>query len=247
MNKRGGGFTIIETMLVLAITGAIGVGLFIGWSANVSTQSYKDGVNTLLAKLQTQYDDTYNMSNSRGKKITCGAAVVYDDTATTSNQGSSNCVVLGRYILFAHDKVTIKRIVGVDSASASQSSDLQSIKDFSPQVVADAAEIPDEYDLPWGITLYKPDDSAKPPVYKAMVIIRSPLSGAVYTYSLDTTSGVEPTVASVLNGANSQQTVLCLMPGTSVAGTPMAITIAKDASTHESVSRLSQEGGNKCK
>lgn len=245
MTRSKGGFTIIEVTLVMAITGVLAMLLIVGWARNLSTQSYKDGVNSLVAKLQNQYDEVYNTSNDRGKTLTCRGAPVYDATTTTTNQGSSDCVVLGRYLLFSNDTVTIKRIIGIDTNGASTTSDIDAIKDFSPQSVVNDVELADEYQLPWGITLYQPN-TAKTPVNKAVVIVRSPLSGAVYTYSLDTAANTEPKVIDVLKTGTTDATVFCLQPGTAVSSTPMAVTITKDASTHESVGTKSYEGGNEC-
>lgn len=248
--RRRGGFTIIEASLVMAVTGLIAVTLIVGWVTNVNTQSYKDGVNSLTAKLQTKYDDVYNTSNERSRQLTCTPGtpptISYNDTATTSNQGSSDCVVMGQYILFSDTTVLSRRIMGVDNASASTTNDLQAIKDYQPQTVPESIEQGDNYEMPWGITLYKANDPAKSPLYRAIAIVRSPLSGSVYTYGLDTVSGTEPSVLSVLGG-DTNKTTLCLLPGASVSSTPMAVTIAKDASTHESVGTQSQEASNGCR
>ncbi len=245
MMTRRGGFTIVEVTLVMAITGALAVALIVGWTTNVNTQSYRDGVNSLSTKIQTKYDDVYNTLNERGKKLNCVASLSYDDTATLSNQGSSDCVVMGQYLLFAKDTVLSRRIVGIDTSSADTTNDLQAIKDYRPQAVPETIEQADRYEIPWGITLYKAGDPAKNPLYRAVAIIRSPLSGNVYTYGLDTTAGVEPSVLSVLGGDTEKMT-LCLLTTSNIASTPMAVTIAKDASTHESVGTQSQEAGNGC-
>ena len=61
MVKRGGarrasGFTIIEVMLSLAISGMVLVGALLGVSSTISRNRYRDVVESTAALLRNQYD-----------------------------------------------------------------------------------------------------------------------------------------------------------------------------------------------
>ena len=51
------GFTIIETMLVLSVTGLLSVGIMVGWSVNINRQRYDDSVNTFKSDIQQIFSD----------------------------------------------------------------------------------------------------------------------------------------------------------------------------------------------
>ena len=71
--RRSAGFTIIETMLVLAITGALVAAMFVGIGTSISIQRYRDAVTTFKDTLQEQYSALANVSNDRW---THGRAIV---------------------------------------------------------------------------------------------------------------------------------------------------------------------------
>lgn len=50
------GFTIIETMLFLALTGLMLVGAMVGIGTNLSRTRYRDTVEDIATMLRTQYD-----------------------------------------------------------------------------------------------------------------------------------------------------------------------------------------------
>ena len=61
------GFTIIETSLVVAISGLLAVGLMIGWSRNINIQRYNDSVETFKSDIQAVFDEVQNPTNTRVK------------------------------------------------------------------------------------------------------------------------------------------------------------------------------------
>lgn len=252
MNARKGGFTIIEVTLAIAVTGVLAMALLGGWLVNVNTQSYKDSVNTLVSQVQQQYDEVYNISNDRNNAVSCSSGTAATTTNPLRNVGSSNCIILGRYLLLANNKMTVRRIVGVEPATlTTQTDDKVAIQSYSPRLITDSdVEQAITYNLAWGTTLYAPNDTAKSPLYRAVAILRSPTSGAVYTYWLPTTATTTATIAALLNG-NTTTMAACLQPGATVAMTPLALTIAAKAANHEAVGTQAFEaeaagGGNQC-
>lgn len=113
MNRQHtGGFTIIETMLFLAITSLLAVMVLVGVSANIDQQRYRDTVNSLKSYLQEQYSQAVNINNIRavstgcslsGSSLTIGPAGGTEDWQRGAHK---DCVVLGRYVQ-SDDGVTI--------------------------------------------------------------------------------------------------------------------------------------------
>lgn len=102
------GFTIIETLLVLSISALFAVGMMVGWSANINRERYNDAVNTFKSDLQAVFDEVKNPTNSRAVKVKCNTSTVAVslsvDNTTGQDRGSSNCVLLGKLILFSSPK-----------------------------------------------------------------------------------------------------------------------------------------------
>lgn len=253
MKQSRGGFTIIEVMLVMAVTGLVAMTLLIGWTINVNTQSYKDSTNSLVAYLQLQYDEIFNVSNDRGRTLTCvsgGGAGAYDGTTPSTNRGSSDCVIMGRYLSVSGANITTRRIIGVEPLSTvpTPTTDLMSIQQYSPYYSNNGAiESASVFDIPWGATLYGPGDPTKTATSLNIVIMRSPISGAVYTYVVP--GGVLPPNTSLntrLATATTNKVTLCLNPQTVISSTPVAVTIDANASTPEAVGVQSREQGNAC-
>ena len=95
-------FTIIEVMLVLGVSGLMIATMLIGWNANIEKQRYNDSVNTFKSDLQSVFSDVENQSNEKGNtRIKCndtGMNISITRDNSGSQTGSSNCVVLGKFI-----------------------------------------------------------------------------------------------------------------------------------------------------
>lgn len=95
-------FTIIEVMLVLGVSGLMIATMLIGWNTNIEKQRYNDSVNTFKSDLQSVFSDVENQSNEKGNtRIKCndtGRNISITRDNSGSQTGSSNCVVLGKFI-----------------------------------------------------------------------------------------------------------------------------------------------------
>ena len=102
-------FTIIEVMLVLSISGLILVGMMVGWSVNIDRQRYNEALNTLKSDVQGVYSDVENQTNSKTRRITCGekdGSVSLNFNDGGARTGASDCVILGKFIVFKQDDST---------------------------------------------------------------------------------------------------------------------------------------------
>src|SRR4029450_12347478 len=95
--KTQSGFTLIEVMLFLAVTGLLAMGILAGSGAAINQQRYRDSVNSLKSDIQQQYSEVTSVINSRGANWECNANGVISDTGGPAGEarGRSDCVMLG--------------------------------------------------------------------------------------------------------------------------------------------------------
>ncbi|NLA42978.1 type II secretion system protein [Candidatus Saccharibacteria bacterium] len=94
------GFTIIEVMLFLGITGALIAGLMIAASSNINSQRYRDTVEQLRSFIQGQYDKVYSLTNDNtseadGSENPCVAS---SGAVSYKHRGTTDCLYVGRLI-----------------------------------------------------------------------------------------------------------------------------------------------------
>lgn len=93
--KQQGGFTIIEVILFLGISGLLTISLLIGISTAIQRQQYKDSVQSFANYLRGQYSAVINVQNDRQ---TGKCPISSADVGAETNRGQSSCVIVGRYI-----------------------------------------------------------------------------------------------------------------------------------------------------
>lgn len=192
MIRRGytGGFTIIESMLFLAITGLLVATLLGGVSIALNNQRYNDSVQAFKVFLQNQYGDLANVYNTRDGSWSCNS------TATTSQPngggqvpGQSDCFLMGRYITINNNAVTQTDVVGRSNGGATAGDDIDQFANYSINLSRVYTETST---LEWGarIAWPKSGDGAQPAGTSrdlAILMLRSPTSGTIYTFTSNTT------------------------------------------------------------
>lgn len=89
------GFTIIEVVLVITISGLMAAGIMIGVSSSINRQQYRDSVQSFAAFLRSEYSKVINVENNREKIDGTACSML---GATNASRGQSDCVIVGRYI-----------------------------------------------------------------------------------------------------------------------------------------------------
>ncbi len=181
------GFTIIETMLVLAITGLLVAGVFVGIGTSINVQRYRDSVQTLKSVIQTQYSEITSVLNDRNNQWSC------DGQAATSDQGGvergqTDCVLLGRLVTINQSDITVYSVVGRQTGSAVTTNDITSLTTNYVLNVSTVEVVNDS--LEWGAAIAWPASGTgsrtqTTPREIALLFIRSPDSGQIYTFSSD--------------------------------------------------------------
>lgn len=229
-NKRVG-FTIIETMLFLAITGVLAAGIFVGVGTSINTQRYRDSVTSLESTLKQQYTKVTNISNKSfdDKNISCvGSSAGIKITIGNNNStvpGQSNCVLIGKVMIpSSGNELVIKDVIGyIDDATLNAAT-----SDFDALAAMKLTTIPsnnyvDTYNMKWGSSLLA---IQKKTLNFTALILRGPVSGTVLTFiDSSSSSGV---INITKNGlANSLK--MCVNSSNPFMGTAMSVSIKANA------------------
>lgn len=180
-SQKQWGFTIIELILFLGITGALFAGLMVGVNTNINTQRYKESAVSYKTLLEEQYSRVEYPRNSRDKNWTCdGELGVVPNATSGTPAGTSKCVLLGRYVEVKDNgkKVETGDVVGVDpgSSTTSLTGDLDTLRAYEPRVSPIEIETSD---ISWQSHLETTEGGVS---NASFLILRSPLSGLVRTF-----------------------------------------------------------------
>lgn len=244
--KTQHGFTIIEVMLFLAITGALAIAILAGSGVAIGQQRYRDSVSTFKSLIQEQYNEATNVVNSRGGDASCTNAVVRqppDSVPSPQPRGTSECVVLGRLLTVADNGIDIKtsNVIGYrTSSTAAASTDIDELK--ANYKLGDSPIDAEDAEIQWGAQVVKPKTTTVQPL--SILIIRSPLSGSIMTFVQD---GVQTDLdAFVASGTITSNKDVCINADAgSFVGRRQAIRISAYASNSTSV-EIPSEGDNIC-
>lgn len=224
------GFTIIEVMLFLAITGLMITGMFIGVSGSINRQRYNDSVRSLQDYLQGQYNFADNVRNNRGEPITgCGAA--------TTTRGTSDCTVVGRLITTTNGlDFTSVPVFSTNPAPDTTGSEKDLLDDLDLTVApADKLTDEDDYQVAWSSKIYtkKGDESA---TTAQLLIVRMPTSGVIRTYFRTTSTLTTPeSLKEMWATASEPELILCVAPDGLIGSTPTGVRVLANAINANSV------------
>jgi type II secretory pathway pseudopilin PulG len=238
------GFTIIETMLFLAITALLIVGVLAGTGSSINTQRYRDSITSLQAFFQQQFSNVSNVSNDRNNDWSCdSSSIITSQTPGNGvDRGQSDCVILGEYITTTNNSQTlsIKSVVGyIPPDSTLASNDLDAIKQYKIKV---SPVVSDTYDIEWNASLAIPGNDN--PSLISILIVRSPLSGVIRTFIDSTQVVADNDVASLVSQAALTQSVkVCVNSNGLAGGNRMAVVIDAGATSASSIETLGDNSG----
>lgn len=213
------GFTIIETTLFLGISSFLIVALIASTGNSINIQRYNDAVETFKSTLQQQYADVTSVQNSRDDNWSCGSTATPITTGTVKdNRGQSSCSLVGKYVRIEDDKLSVYRVVAYENATpVTSANDIISLKDnYVLNVSQDDVDVST---MEWGTRIsYPATQSGAPysmpqnPRKMGILIVRSPDSGQIYTFTNSDSS--VPNVG----GIGSANLESMLVAGNSVPG-----------------------------
>lgn len=239
------GFTIIETMLFLAVTGALVVGILAGSGTMIAQQRYKDAVISLQDVLQEQYTKVANVVNDErttGLKCNTGDATVSED-AVGAARGASECVILGRFIQFRDNGTTIEtsNIIGALTPGVTPAeNDIDALKQYHLARSPVGKEVTS---VAWGAEVVRPGPTHQP--YNAIILLlRSPFSGSIRTFiSADSINSEALAIpSSMMNEFNKVET-LCVSPSGFSMGETLGVKIQPAAAGPSAIEQVAKDSG----
>jgi type II secretory pathway pseudopilin PulG len=219
--KTQSGFTIVETMIFLGVSGLLLAGLLAGTTVTIQRQRYSDSVNTTQSFIQQQYSEALNVVNAREGTEACSASnVVVPAAGSPELPGTSDCLVLGRAIDVSAGtgKAIAYHVVGRASSTAENPdlTDDQLLQQYRPTLVKNVAA--DEFDVPWGAKIIAMRQVGAGAVNR-LLMLRSPRSGAIYTYAYDSLSGQSDATSGVSIANRSSTVSICIQSADIVSST----------------------------
>jgi len=251
-------------MLFLGITGALFAALMVGVNTGITQQRYLDSTRSYKALLQDQYAAALNVRIQKVDQI-ChsvddGAWIVGDgkrDEGDNNRWGASECVVLGRAIQITdggdHDEngtakgIRVSSIVGHLKSTAKiddGTSDFDAIKAYN-LILTNFDE--ETSNMDWGSSLTTLKDAAGgapgSKLNKIILILRSPVSGALYTFYGEPSSSLDSIVETNTTSSKPQSELqTCISSDASGFLPKQMVTINPAIAGADAVSL---DGGNK--
>ena len=234
--KTQTGFTIIEVMLFLAITGMLAAAILVGSGIAIGQQRYRDSVGSLQAYIQQQYSRATNVTNDRDKAWACdsnGNVTQTENASSGEARGTSECVVLGRLMTIDATGTNLTSAVVVGYRNPNGTTASSDIAEIATNYKLGIAPIDkDDQVVNWGAQVVKAKTTTPMPL--SILVIRSPLSGSLLTF---TKEGVQTNPGSMVSVANnSVQRDLCVNAEVgSFVGKRMEIRIEPFASSQSAI------------
>lgn len=222
---RQAGFTIVEISLFMGITALLFLVALLGTGNTIQSFRFTDSGRSLEAFAQKQYDDILNGLNNRGNNVSCNSGTV--DTSTGQPVGSSNCLLMGKLLVFRQGSgdVSIYNVVGTEPSTPNYSlPDDQLVTAFNPVVVTQTAV--STYTLPWGAAFMGFKRVSDNQATNGLLLVRSPKSTRILSYTFKVAASVPNSLASVVSTpANlGKQTNFCIRSADNF-GAPARLTI----------------------
>ena len=176
VRKKNTGFTIIEVVLFLGITGLLILALMVGVGVSVRRHRYDDSVAAFVDFLKEQFGKVQNVQNT----------VATDHPVpgcTGGGTGQSSCVIYGRYIFMDSEGDGSSGLIRTYLAVGPE---VQNINDMFNNVYAVGGET---VELPWGaVARYVFPSGSGSRLH--ILIYRSPVTGMISTRIVRNSTGM---------------------------------------------------------
>lgn len=245
--KNTHGFTIIEVMLFLGVTGLLTIGILAGSGVAINQQRYRDSVSTLKSFFQQQYNQAANVVNGRTGDEACTNASVIQPPANIPNpqaRGTSDCLLMGRIVTVGEDgkQLRASNVVGYRTSVSAAVEDTD-LEELTTNYRLGVSEIGQEVTtVEWNAQVVKPKTTTLYPL--SILILRSPLSGSMLTF---TSEGVQTDLGAMMSeGISNTNMDMCVnAPAGSFVGDRLAVRISAYATGQSSI-EVPSEGDHIC-
>jgi type II secretory pathway pseudopilin PulG len=244
------GFTIIETLLVLAVTGALLTAIFATVGVSLNHQRYRDAAENLKLVMQSQYEDLNSVTNDRTNTWSCNeSARLSEDTVEI--RGQSDCTLVGKLVTIDDERLRIYTILAHERASATPiANDITSLRNNYALSVSTIGN--ENRELEWGTNIAWPRvsegttrGSSLTPRFVAFLFVKSPDTGQIYTFSSDDNTLLSPSSSDIRSmlvaGTGQRERVVCLDPNGIAPPDKLAVVVARYAAVPNAIELRSNE------
>lgn len=172
------GYTIVEVMIVLAITALMFVSIALSFQGKTQKTEFEQSVRDLESRILQVTSDVSNGYYSN-TAFTCtgnpGGGVVSVVVGSAKQGANDNCIFLGKTMAFTDGKVNIFSVVGRQFTLGINSSSVENLAEALPIGVAAGNE---DYAYKFGLNIASVIDPSSGNNYAALAVI-SQLGGAV--------------------------------------------------------------------
>lgn len=174
------GFTVIELMLFLGITGVLFAALMIGVNTNITQERYREGVQAYSALIQDQYSEVTNTRNDRNDQWQCVGGAVAQQPVNGDARGTTSCVILGRAIQIQGNGTEVKTsaVIGIEPSQQDNASDIDALAAYQPKLADLFGSSTTKLD--WESSLATTDKKSST---ASFLILRSPASGLLRVFT----------------------------------------------------------------
>ncbi|MGB2787295.1 MAG: hypothetical protein WBB94_02830 [Candidatus Saccharimonadaceae bacterium] len=232
--STNGGFTLIESMLFLAISGLISIGIMVGAMASINQQRYRDASNSLVDYFQGELNLVLNVQNDqRADSVVCNSGGVVVGGAD-EDRGTSDCSLVGRIVYSKADSKGLISKTVLATADITESTagvtEIEALRNAN--LVVSELETKD-YDLEWGAGMAETLPTPELPRQFSMLIVRSPTTGLLRTYSV---SLPDRAISDILDTADpSRSMTVCINSNGLTGGRRNGVVILGGASNSSGV------------
>lgn len=179
------GYTVIELSLFLGISALLFTIAIFATGSTIRNARFTDSGRSLEAYVQKQYDDIINGVNPRMNELSCSGGVV---TSGTQDPGTSNCLLVGKLLLFQVDSyaVNVYDIVTPDpgiNVDYGKTDEQLIADDYVPTVVSNINST--TYNISWQAPVVGIKRVSDEVQANALALIRSPRSQRILSYTYE--------------------------------------------------------------
>ena len=204
MKRFKRGFTLIEVSLFLALTALLFVGIAVGVQNSIYQQRFNDAVQNFAEFLRTAYSQVLNVQSEgtgRSDKAIYGKLITFNVDSDTGKNVINTYNVIGDVSNSIGTGTAIGLLEELEGNVVIEEEDVGGGKTYTP------VGFVENYTPRWGAAIQKSDGS-KNPFVGALLIIRHPLSGTVYTYVTDEQISVGTDDPKIFGGESEERFVI---------------------------------------
>ena len=250
------GFTVIETMLFLAISGALTVAILAGAGFAVNQQRYRESVDSTIEVLKSQYADVNNVQNAErsASALHCNTTTAKVTDASGAGAGDprgwSDCMIVGKYIETTDgEELSVKTLLATenDSRDASGQFKYKSSNDLVALEGYNIASLPTDdntFSPKWEASLAAKAPAGGDAKTLGVMIIRVPTSGSIKTFvSTDVGAVHSDGMKAIIKKDNIKDQIVCVDSNGLFDGPRRGVRIIADAASADGVVAVGDNDG----